>query len=131
MFFQLSGPFLEHDPDLKDSSPIPEEVKTRLASLINHLPQIENIKLPQPHPDCFCPHCQLMILLNSEQNQDDIVSDDDLKFATWIIEEIQQKQFKVIHPYNENDFHLVSLDNPIHCSCCQMDCEHIEHILRN
>lgn len=129
LFFQFSGPFLEHDPELSDASPLPDEVKSKLLSLLKSLPKMDATKLPIAHENCGCPHCQLMNLMKG-QEEDDIVTDEELRFATWRVEEIENNYFKLTHPYQESEIYFVSLSDPISCSCGQNHCEHVEHILR-
>ena len=131
VFFQFSGPFLEHDPELSDASPLPEEVKDKLYSLLKGLPKLDVSKLPEAHAGCMCPHCQLMNLISINEQEEELVTDDDLKFATWDIKQIDNHHFKLQHPYDENEVYDVCLDAPIFCSCGQNQCEHIECVLRN
>jgi hypothetical protein len=131
LFFQFSGPFLEHDPELSDANPLPDEVKARLQSLLEGLPKIDSAKLPQPILGCNCPHCQLMTLINVPKNEEEYVDDEELKFASWDVNQLSDHLFKLTHPYDETDIYYVSLESPISCTCGEKNCEHIEHILRN
>lgn len=131
LLFSFSGPLLEHDPDLKDASPLPDEVKIKLKSLLEGFPKLDKIKLPEVHSDCNCPFCQVMSLIQDDENDDDIVTDDDLHFSTWKQDHLTEHLIKLIHPFNEEEIYLVSLDTPVTCSCGQTGCEHIEHVLRN
>ena len=131
LFFQFSGPLLDHDPDLADASPLPDEVKLKLKSLLESLPKFDKIKLPEPHPDCNCPHCQVMSLLSENKDQEEIVSDEELHFSTWVQERLGDHLFKITHPFNDEESYFVSLDTPVSCSCGHTACEHLEHVLRH
>lgn len=131
LLFSFSGSLFEHDPDLKDASPLPLEIKTKLKSLLDEMPQLDPVKFPQVHPHCHCPFCQIMSLIQNKQTDDDLVSDDDLHFSTWKQEVLSEHLIKLIHPFNADENYLVSLDTPITCSCGQVGCEHIEHVLRH
>jgi hypothetical protein len=131
LFFQFSGPFLEHDPDLCDASPLPDEVRSKLKSLIENLPKMDPSKMPVVHDNCFCPHCQLINLIFENTEKEELVSDSDLTFSTWIQEEVSDDEIKLIHPYNSDEFYIIKLQNPLQCSCQMPDCEHLLHVLRN
>lgn len=132
LLFSLSGPLLEHDPDLHDASPLPDEVKIKLKSLLEGMPKLEKIKLPQIHQDCNCPFCQIMGLIQDEAtNDEEIVKDEDLLFSTWKQEAFSDHLIKLTHPFNQEETYFINLESPISCSCGQTSCEHIEHVLRN
>jgi hypothetical protein len=131
LFFQFSGPFLEHDPDLYDASPLPDEVKIKLLSLLEGLPKIDTSKAPLIHPDCSCPHCQLMNLIAHNKEQQEYISDEELSFATWTQSSISPQEIKLTHPYNTDESYIVSLNEPISCTCGQNHCEHLIHVLRS
>lgn len=131
LLLSFSGSLLEHDPDLKDASPLPLEVKTKLKSLLDEIPKLDKIKLPDIHPDCHCPFCQIMNLMQDQDHDDELVTDDDLHFSTWKQEALSEHLIKLIHPFNHDENYLVSLDTPITCSCGQTGCEHVEHVLRH
>jgi hypothetical protein len=131
-FLSFSGSLLEHDPDLKDASPLPDEVKAKLKGLLEEMPKLDKIKFPEVHDDCNCPFCQIMTLLQEdESDEEELVSDEDLHFSTWKQDTLTDHLIKLIHPFNEEENYIVSLDHPITCSCGQTGCEHIEHVLRN
>lgn len=131
LLFSFTGPMLEHDPDLQDSSPLPDEVKNKLKSLIDGMPKIEKSKLPEIHQNCNCPYCQIMNLVHGTDDEEDIVSEDELHFSTWKQDALTNHLIKLTHPFNDEESYLVSLDSPVTCSCGQIGCEHVEHVLRN
>ncbi len=131
LLFNFAGPFLEHDETLSDSSPLPEEVKERLRSLIQGLPKIEAQRLPPIHENCHCPHCQLMGLLVEPELKEEEVSDEDLRFSTWITYPVSSSEVIVEHPYDKQQCYRVFLKNPVGCSCGETGCEHLKHVLRN
>jgi len=133
LFFNFSGPFLEHDPEMSDAEPLPEEIKLKLKSLVDTFPKLEKSKLPKFHDNCNCPHCQLMALLSDEEDTceiEEVIDDKDLQFALWNVEKLTDKDFKLSHPDEPEIFH-VNLNQTPCCSCQKPCCEHLAYVLRN
>lgn len=131
LMVQFSGQILEHDPELFDFQPLPDDMLGKLKALSSALPKPDKDRMPQIHPGCRCPHCQIMTVILEEQDNDDLVDDSDLTFATWLQEELTDHDFLITHPYNKEETYLVTLGEKVCCSCGQMPCEHIEHVLKN
>lgn len=133
LFFNFSGPFLEHDAEMSDADPLPDEIKQKLRSLIRSFPKLEKSQLPQFHENCNCPHCQLMNLLSDKENEgfeEELIDDKDLVFAPWQVEKKSDKCFVLSHPDLEERFE-VNLESFPTCSCNQGSCEHLAYVLRN
>ncbi len=63
------------------------------------------------------------------ENLDEDVSEEELKFKMWDIEEIDETLFKVTNPLDANEHYNVYLGNPIGCTCGKKNCEHIKAVL--
>jgi hypothetical protein len=129
LLFQFSHQFLEQDPQISDTTSLSDAVKIKLLSVLDQMIPQEHT---HAHPDsCSCAQCTLINFL-SEKNQtpDEIVCDEDLQFATWIVDPLESQNYKLTHPYHPDETYFVCLNHPICCSCGQPGCEHIEHVLK-
>ena len=92
--------FLDHNPSLSDSPPMPKEILDKITQIIDTLGiNIDNQFIQKPEPHCNCPYCQVARAFapkteekhppgDEEEYQ---ISDDDLKFREW---DITQKETK-------------------------------------
>ncbi len=126
---------LHHNPEQKNAPPLPPEILKRIAAVTKAMGLSEIIKMEKPEEHCNCLYCQLTRAVQdrepNNENDEESVSDEDLTFKTWDIEEISEKLYRVINPLDRNESFQVFLGEPIGCTCGQKHCEHIQAVLRS
>jgi len=132
------GTMMQHDSAQKNAPPIPDNAIDKIKHIATAMGMDEMMEqMPKAEPHCNCPYCQIARAIHGEsaqekdEGEEDIVTDDDLHFRDWEIEEIKDKLFRVKHPLNANEQYQVFLGTPVGCTCGQKDCEHIKAVLRN
>jgi len=130
------GAAMQHNPDQKDGPDLPAEMLAKISTVAKALglDKIEN--LPEPEPHCNCFHCQMARAMHKkshieEENEADAVSDDELKFRTWDIEQKTDKLYIVTNPLDKKEKYNVFLGHPIGCTCGHNNCEHIKAVLNS
>lgn len=130
------GSAMQHNPAQSNAPDLPPDVLNKIAAVSKAL-GIENSEvLPKPEPHCNCFHCQIAKAMQintkyNEENLEEEVSDDDLKFRDWDIKQIDDKLYEIINPLNEKEKYQVYLGNPIGCTCGQKNCEHLKAVLNS
>lgn len=131
-------PFMQHDAAFSNLPPLPVELVSKITALTRSL-NLETVNfIPKAEPHCNCPHCQITRCITSEieeknsQNamEEEEISDDDLRFTSWIIRPLTNDCYEVSHP-DHSEKNIVSLQSPIHCSCEISGCEHIKAVLNS
>lgn len=137
------GAVLQHNSELSDSPDLPPALTTKITSLSKSLGITDPNLIPQPEPHCNCTHCQIARALHlglqdddvtqieSSVEEEEIVSDDDLKFRTWDINQTGDKLFIVQNPLDTLEHYSVYLGEPIGCTCGEKHCEHIKAVLNS
>jgi len=129
------GSLLQHNPQQASHPDLPPEVIEKVAELSRTLGIEDTNILPKPEPHCNCLHCQvaraLQAGLNGEKQETDeeIVSDEDLKFKTWDVAQSGEKLYVVTNPLDKKEHYNVYLGEPIGCTCGESQCEHIRAVL--
>ncbi|NGX59422.1 MAG: hypothetical protein KR126chlam3_00573 [Chlamydiae bacterium] len=132
------GNLLQHNPEAADSPDLPKEVIEKIASLskVVGLDNVDNFPKPEPH--CNCMHCQIMKAMQEDSqnhshddHEDEEVSEDDLRFREWDIDQKGDNLFIVTNPFNAEEHYNVFLGNPVGCTCGQPNCEHIRAVLNS
>ncbi len=143
--FGITGPegfpglpaVMQHDPALMDGPDLPAELLEKVAGIARVVASEEIPDLPKAEPHCNCPHCQFTRVLKgetreiSESLQEEIVSDEELSFREWDIEESGEKMYCVRNPLDAKEEYQVYLGDPVGCTCGESNCEHIKHVLRH
>ncbi len=127
---------MQHNSDQRDAPDLPPEILGKIASISKVLGMDDPNNLPKPEPHCNCVHCQIAKTLQKglgvhAENLDEDVSDEDLKFRTWDIEEISSNLYTVTNPLDVKEQYNVYLGEPIGCTCGENDCEHIRSVLNS
>ena len=133
------GNMLQHNPEQADSPDLPSDVLQKIAQLSKTMGIDDPNAVPKPEPHCNCVHCQIARALqvgctNAEPIQEEpeeIVSDEDLKFRTWDILQTGENLYKVTNPLDQQEHYNVFLGHPVGCTCGQNHCEHIRAVLRD
>lgn len=138
MLGQMDGitSFLQHNMAQKDMPDLPKEIVGKIKEMTRHLKGEELQFLPKPEPHCNCMHCQLAKAMHQDhtsiiEEEEEIVSEQDLQFKTWDIEQNGNKLFIVKNPLDHLEQYSVYLGEPIGCTCGQKNCEHIKAVLQS
>ena len=130
----MFGTVLGHNPDQKNSAPLPPSMLEKIALMAKDLISDETRFLKMPEPDCNCPHCQITRAILGQENLpaiDEEVSDEDLRFRTWDIRLESDKLYSVTNPLDQKEQYHVFLGAPLGCSCGEKNCEHIQAVLKS
>ena len=125
---------LQHNPQLTEAPVLSKDILEHIFSFLKSLDNgsaLNGFFVKPEHPHCNCPYCQISRFaqtLETEELEEE-VSDKDLKFRTWDIEQIGNKLFAVINPFDVNEKYSVYIGDPIGCTCGEMRCEHIHAVL--
>lgn len=117
-----------HLPDM------PAEVLEKILNTAQMLAGGDLQAFPKPEPHCNCMHCQVGRVIHQvpkEPPADESVSDTDLAFRDWEIEQQAENLYSVTHPLEPKEKYSVFLGTPVGCTCGEADCEHIKAVLRS
>jgi hypothetical protein len=134
---------LQHNQNDYASPHLPEDVLQKISQLSNLMSSEEINGIPQPEPHCNCPHCQITRAIHSgadsnkcpgsspfqEECPEEIVSDEELRFRTWDINQQSNQLYSVTNPLDPQEHYHVFLGSPIGCTCGAKNCEHIKAVL--
>jgi hypothetical protein len=132
------GPLLQHNPERSDDPDLPESFIEKISSLSKMLGIRDPALLPDPEPHCNCMHCQISKAMRSgldenraQEELEEIVSDEELKFRTWDINKTADKLYVVCNPLDNKEHYSVYLGEPVGCTCGNPHCEHIRAVLNS
>jgi hypothetical protein len=124
---------LQHNSQLTEAPLLSKDILEHIFSFLKSLDDgsMLNGLLTKPeHPHCNCPYCQISrFAQNKSEELEEEVSDKDLKFKTWDIEQTGDKLFTVTNPFDANEKYNVYIGDPIGCTCGEMRCKHIHAVL--
>lgn len=132
------GSVLQHNPEQASAPDLPSDILEKISQLSKTLGIEDLTAVPKPEPHCNCMHCQIARALQNGLNDDskegenpneEIVSDEDLKFRTWDVLQTDEKLYTVTNPLDSQELYHVYLGNPIGCTCGNPHCEHIHAVL--
>jgi hypothetical protein len=135
-----AGPLLQHNPERFDDPDLPPSFVEKICFLSKTLGIRDSAILPEPEPHCNCLHCQIAKALRSgleerqeheEHLEEEIVSDEDLKFRIWDIDKTGDKLYFVSNPLETQEHYSVFLGEPVGCTCGNPHCEHIRAVLNS
>ncbi|CAM0117412.1 hypothetical protein [Rhabdochlamydiaceae symbiont of Dictyostelium giganteum] len=134
--FEGFSALIQHDIDKKDHPNLPPELMEKLVPILQTLISEEPNLLSPSEPDCNCPHCQIMehVLGSTDafiEEDDDVVSLEELKFRVWDIEEKTPRLYNVKNPSDAKEEYTVFLGTPLGCTCGFSGCEHIQAVLKS
>lgn len=128
---------LVHNPSAKNSPDLPKELLTRIALLSRMLGKEGLQTFPKPEPHCNCFYCQIVRAMHQtedellEEKEEEIVSDEDLKFRLWDIKQTGDNLYLVTNPLDSEEHYTVFLADPVGCTCGNPHCEHIRAVLNS
>lgn len=129
---------LQHNPEAANSPDLPKDMLEKIAAL-SKVAGLENVEsFPKPEPHCNCMYCQIMRSIHDNQKNDsednekeEEISDGELKFREWDIEQTGENLYIVSNPFNCEEQFNVFLGEPIGCTCGKLKCEHICAVLNS
>lgn len=125
---------LQHNLEQANSPELPPELLEKIVVMSNTMGLEDVSLLPKAEPHCNCPHCQIMRAIHGTQDAPAIeeeVSEADLKFRTWDINQSSDNLYVVTNPLEPKEHYSVFLGDPIGCTCGQKNCEHIQAVLKS
>ena len=129
------GGMLQHNSDASDSPDLPLEMLAKISSITKAMGFTNSDQLPKPEPHCNCTHCQIMRAIRAEETaaaeEDEEITDEDLHFRDWDIEQVGDKLFSVANPLQKDEYYRVFLGSPVGCTCGIPNCEHIKAVLNS
>ncbi len=136
--FENMGPLLQHNQERSEDSDLPQELLQKISALSRTLGIRDSAIIPQPEPNCNCMHCQIATALRNglvEEpaaiEEEEIVTDEDLKFRIWDINKTGDKLYSVSNPLDSHEQYSVFLGEPVGCTCGNPHCEHIRAVLNS
>jgi hypothetical protein len=125
---------MQHNSQLTDSPIFSKEILEHIFSFVKSLDDgsmLNSFFVKPEHPHCNCPYCQISRFAQgkAQEETEEEVSDKDLKFKTWDIEQAGDKLFTVTNPFDAQEKYSVYIGTPIGCTCGEMRCEHIHAVL--
>lgn len=140
-FFEIENvsSMMSHNEQEKNSPDLPPYILNKVEELSKEMQLSNSATIPQAEPNCNCPFCQIAKSIQksseasekkiSNEEEEEIVSEQDLSFTSWIIRPLKQNLYQVIHPDHLEKEYQVFLGTPIGCSCGSNQCEHIRAVL--
>lgn len=132
------GGVMQHNPDQKNAPDLPQEILQKIGTIAKIMGSSEDLELPQAEANCNCFHCQITRALNSGAHVSEAahleeadVSDSELQFQQWSIQQTADKLFTVINRLDEHEQYQVYLGEPVGCTCGRTGCEHILAVLKS
>jgi len=135
------GGILQHNPEQASSPDLPPEILNKIASISKTMGIDDPNLIPKAEPHCNCVFCQLSRAIhsafdiheesneNSKSSEEELVSDEDLKFRNWDITKEADKLYIVKNPLDEKESYHVFLGDSIGCTCGEKNCEHVRAVL--
>lgn len=125
---------LQHNSQLTEAPVLSKDVLEHIFSFLKSLDDgsiLNGFFVKPEHPHCNCPYCQISRFAQNQEAEEleEEVSDKDLKFKTWDIEQTGNKLFAVTNPFDMHEKYSVYIGEPIGCTCGEMRCEHIHAVL--
>lgn len=129
------GDFMQHNSEQMHAAPLSKEILNKIAQMAQAVGMDTNM-FPKPEPHCHCPHCQIARAIHRmepdvQQESEETVSEDDLRFREWDIELKNDNLYRVTNPLNNEEHYDVFLGDPIGCTCGEKNCQHIRAVLRS
>lgn len=131
------GTLLEHNPEQASCPDLPPEVLEKITFLAKSMGIDDVNAAPKPEPHCNCARCQIAKAMQAgieseepvKEELEEIVSDEELKFKTWDIAQVNEKLYNVTNPLDKNEQYNVFLGKPVGCTCGSKQCDHIQAVL--
>lgn len=129
---------LEHNPNESGAPNLPQEIISQISTIAQMMGiDLNAFHIPEGQPHCNCPYCQIAKALHApiqttkieSTEQEEPITEEDLRFRDWDVKSVSEKLFDVTHPFDHQEHYQVFLGNPIGCTCGKTNCEHIRAVL--
>ncbi|NGX54851.1 MAG: hypothetical protein KR126chlam2_00471 [Chlamydiae bacterium] len=124
---------LQHNSSQGDAPDLPAELIQKIAGIAQIMTGGDLKNFPKAEPHCNCMHCQVARAIHNGEEKvegdEEIVSDEDLKFRTWDIAQSGENLYTVTNPLDAQEHYNVFLGSPVGCTCGESHCEHIRAVL--
>jgi len=138
----IGSSIFQHDPSQANIAPIPIEILQKIISITQIVSPGGLQMLSKPETECNCVHCQVANILLQEfsdmdalaaikQNSPEKVSEADLHFQNWEIQQIGDQLYSVSNRLDGNEKYRVHLGDPVGCTCGKSGCDHIVAVLKS
>ena len=129
----------QHNASQGDIPNLPPEVIEKITSMARLITNGDIGSFPKPEPHCNCMHCQVARSIHgnqgekegSQKEQEETVTEEDLRFRNWDIQQTGDKLYLVKNPLDAREQYNVYLGTPVGCTCGQSHCEHIKAVLNS
>ncbi len=140
------GNAIQHNPEQANYPNLPEEILGKIRSIAKIILTEEGVEnAPKAEPHCNCMYCQIARALNEGLGINDMynkegdaqlevvdeVSETDLQFQQWDIEQQNDKLYVVTNRLDKDEHYNVFLGTPVGCTCGNEGCEHILAVLKS
>lgn len=125
------GTAMQHNPDQANLPPIPPDVLKKITAIARAFGLDDASALPKAEPHCQCVYCQVVRELHGDAQEVEEVTEEDLKFRNWEIEQAGDQLYNVTNPLDSNEHYSVFLGSPLGCTCGSKNCEHIRAVLNS
>lgn len=126
---ETAGPSFQHNPEQTNLPPLQPEILSKIASVARAF-GLDDL-LMKPEMGCNCMYCQMARVIHKEEESGEEVSQDDLRFRDWEIEQTSDQLYSVTNPLDANEQYSVFLGSPVGCTCGNKNCEHIRAVLNS
>lgn len=129
------GAAMQHNPEQSNSPDLPKEVLEKISAVAKIMDSDASLSQSlKAEPHCNCTHCQIARAITGQTPEikepaEEEVTDEDLKFRTWDIEQSGDKLYSVSNPLDKEEQYSVYLGEPLGCTCGKKNCEHIKAVL--
>lgn len=136
------GIAMQHNPSQSNAPNLPPEVLSKIAGIAKILAPEETALMPKPEPHCNCFHCQIAKAIHQTldslpsqetkvENEEEAVSEEDLKFEQWEINQVDNQLFTAVNKLDRQETYRVYLGEPVGCTCGKNGCEHLLAVLKS
>lgn len=129
------GDALQHNPAQGDAPDIPPDVLQKITAIAKIVAPGDVNAFPKPEPHCNCLHCQIARAITTTLDISVIeeieVTDKDLSFSEWDIEQTADKVYTVKNHLDPKEEYRVFLGDPVGCTCGINGCEHVLAVLKS
>jgi hypothetical protein len=139
-FFEIENisSMMTHNDQERNAPDLPSYILRKVQEISLEMGLSNSATLPVAEPNCNCPFCQIaksIQKMGSESptelsyEEEDLITEEDLTFTSWIIRPLKQNLYLVVHPDHLEDQYQVFLGSPIGCTCGSNQCDHIKAVL--
>lgn len=126
------GAAMQHNPDQADLPPLDPDILQKITMIARAFGLEDTSLLPPAEPHCNCVYCQVYRGLHTDSSSTESaeeVTEADLTFKNWDIEQTGDKMYLVSNPLDVSEHYSVFLGTPLGCTCGEKNCEHIRSVL--